>query len=90
MEAADLGRVPNRVDSSPVDSPKSPNPDLANGGQQVTRARASGQQVTTGASGQQVTTKASVKPSAALNSRLNVIINEEPWITVMAESTIYL
>ena len=47
MEAADLGRVPNRVDSSPVESPKSPNPDVANGGQQVTRVRASGQQVTT-------------------------------------------
>jgi hypothetical protein len=31
-----------------------------------------------------------LKPSAALNSRLNVIIDEELWITVMAESTIYL
>ena len=59
LEAAALGRVPNRVDSSPVDGPKSPNPSLATGGQQVTRARASGQQVTTGASGQQVTTRAS-------------------------------
>ena len=53
MEATDLGRVSNRVDGSPVDGPRTPNPGLASGGQPVTRARASGQQVTTGASGQQ-------------------------------------